>query len=179
MPFRRQSFRAPLKQDKHEITFSNLATDFGAGTIVIPLSIGVQSANKDTAPECEVGSHIRWIYVEMNIGAETITNPKILHWTIQGGPEGTTLENPSLYYQGNRSSIFKRGMEMLPKDVSTVYKRIFTVRVPKKIQRVSENSFISLSFRASSTEAINACGFIIYKESYCEDAFIDCTDIFR
>ncbi len=165
MPFRR-SLRAPLKQDKHEITFSSLAADIGAATLIVPISIGVASADKNTATECEVGSHIRWIYVEINMAAETVTNPKVLHWTIQGGPEGTTLENPLTYYQTNRSSIFKRGMEMLPKDVSTVYKRIFTVRVPRKLQRVSEGSFISLLFRATSTEAINACGFLIYKESY-------------
>ncbi len=162
--FRRRG--APLKQDKHEITFSNLAADIGTATLIIPITIGVASANKDTATECEVGSHIRWLYVELNMAAETITNPKILHWQLQGGPEGTTLENPSLYYQGNRSSIFKRGMEMLPKDVSTVYKRVFTVKIPRKMQRVSEGSFIKLMFRASSTEAINACGFVIYKESY-------------
>ena len=106
------------------------------------------------------------MYIEFNVAAETITNPKVLHWTIQGGSEGSTLENPSTYYQGNRSSIFKRGMEMLPKDVGTVYKRIFTVKIPKKFQRVSENAFISLLFRCSSTEAINVCGFGIYKESY-------------
>ncbi len=165
MPFRNR-FRAPLKQDKHEITFSNLAADIGTATFIVPLSIGVASADKNTATECEVGSHIKWLYVEINMAAENITSPKVLHWTIQGGPEGTTLEAPTTYYQGNRAAIFKRGMEMLPKAVSTVYKRIFTVKVPKKIQRVTENGFISLLFRATSTESINACGFIIYKESY-------------
>ncbi len=155
-----------IKADKHEITFTNLAADFGTGTIVIPISLGVASANKDSSVEVEVGSHIKSIYIEMNIAAETITNPKVLHWAVQGGSEGSTLENPTLYYQSNRSNILKRGMEMLPKDVATVYKRIFVVRVPRKLQRQQMDGFISLLFRASSTESLNVCGFVIYKEYY-------------
>ncbi len=165
MPLSRRNLPV-IKSEKHEVTFTNLAADFGAGTIVIPIVIGVPSANKDTATECEVGSHVKSIYVEMNIAAETVTNPKVLHWAVQGGSEGSTLENPTLYYQSNRSNILKRGMEMLPKDVGTVYKRIFVVRIPRKLQRIQQDGFISLLFRASSTESLNVCGFIIYKEFY-------------
>ncbi len=166
MPFRRRGFLAPLKQDKHEITWSFLAADQGTATIQVPIVIGVHSADKNAPTECEVGSHVRSIYFEFQMAAQTITNPKVLHWELQGGPEGTTLENPTTYYQGNRAQIFKRGMEMLPADVSTVYKRIFVVRVPKKMQRIQENGFITLLFRCTSTETINNCGFAIYKESY-------------
>ncbi len=165
MVFRRRNLQ-PIKTDKHEITFSHLGTDFGTGTIIVPLVIGVPSADKNTATECEIGSRVNAIYVEMNIAAETVTNAKILHWSIQGGPEGTTLENPSLYYQGNRAAIIKRGMEMLPKDVGTVYKRVFLVIIPKKFRRITENGFISLLFRGSSTESLNVCGIAIYKEFY-------------
>ncbi len=166
MPLFRRRFQAPLKQDKHEIVWSALAADQGTSTFIVPLVLGVHSADKNTATECEVGSHVRSIYLEFNIAAQTVTNPKVMHWIIMGGPEGTTLENPTTYYQGNRAQIFKRGMEMLPTNVSTVYKRIFVVRVPKKMQRVQENGFISLLFRMSSTETINNCGIGIYKESY-------------
>ncbi len=165
MPLFRRGL-AQQKLDKHELTWSFLAADQGTATVIVPLVLGVHSADKNAPTECEVGSHIRSIYFEFNIAANTITNPKVMHWTIQGGPEGTTLENPLTYYQGNRAQIFKRGMEMLPKDVGTVYKRIFVARVPKKMQRVQENGFISLLFRMSSTEAVNNCGFAIYKESY-------------
>ncbi len=165
MPFRRR-FLAPVKTDKHEIVWSALAADQGTGTFVVPLVLGVHSADKNTSTECEVGSHVRSIYLEFNIAAQTVTNPKVMHWLIMGGPEGTTLENPTTYYQGNRAQIFKRGMEMLPTNVSTVYKRIFVVRVPKKMQRIQENGFISLLFRMSSTETINNCGIGIYKEQY-------------
>ncbi len=165
MPYRRR-LSAPIKSDKHEITFSNLAADIGTAILTIPIALGVPSADKNAATECEVGSHVYGVYVEMNIAAETITNPKILHWTVQGGPEGSTIENPAVYYQQNRAQILKRGMEMLPKDVGTVYKRIFFVRIPKKIQRITEQGTISLHFRASSTETINLCDFCIYKEFY-------------
>ncbi len=165
MPFfRRRS--APLKTDKHENTWSFLAADQGTSTVIVPIVLGVQSADKNSPTECEVGSHVRSIYFEFNLAAQTVTNPKVLHWTIQGGPEGTTLENPTTYYQGNRAQIFKRGMEMLPTNVSTVYKRIFVARVPKKMQRIQENGFISILFRCTSMETINNCGFAIYKEQY-------------
>ncbi len=166
MPFHRRRFLAPVKTDKHEVTWSFLVADQGTATAIVPLVIGVQSADKNSPTECEVGSHVRSIYFEFNIAAQTVTNPKVMHWTIQGGPEGTTLENPLTYYQGNRAQIFKRGMEMLPTNVSTVYKRIFVVRVPKKMQRIQENGFISILFRVSSTESVNNCGFAIYKEQY-------------
>ncbi len=165
MPFRRRML-SPVKSDKHEITWSSLAADIGTSTLTVPLVIGVASANKDTATECEVGSRVNSVYLEMNIAAQTTTNPKVLHWEMQGGPEGTTLENPTTYYQGNRSQIFKRGMEMLPTDTSTVFKRIFVVRIPKKMRRIQENGFISILFRCTSTESINICGFAIYKEFY-------------
>ncbi len=165
MPFRRR-LQAPIKTDKHEVTFSFLAADFGASIVTVPLAIGVPSADKDGPTECEIGSRVNAIYIEFNCAAETITNPKILHWTVQGGPEGSTIENPAVYYQQNRAQILKRGMEMLPKDVGTVYKRIFLVRIPKKIRRITENGFINLLFRASSTESLNVCGFAIYKEFY-------------
>ncbi len=165
MPFRKRLV-APLQSDKHEITWSSLAADVGTSSLVIPLAIGVHSANKDTATECEIGSRVNGIYIEMNIAAQTVTNPKVLHWTVQGGQEGSTLENPTTYYQGNRSNIYKRGMEMLPTDTSTVFKRIVFVRIPKKQRRQQENGFISILFRCSSTESINVCGFAIYKELY-------------
>ncbi len=158
--------RSPVKSDKHEVTWSNLSADHGTATFIVPIAKGVPPADKNTSTEVEIGSKVFSIYVEMNLAAETITNPKIIHWAMQGGSEGSTIENPTTYYQSNRSFILKRGMEMLPKDVSTVYKRIFVVRIPRKLQRQTADSFISLMFQASSTESINNCGFAIYKEFY-------------
>ncbi len=57
-------------------------------------------------------------------------------------------------------------MEMLPKDASTVFKRIFVVKVPRKFQRMAQNMNIEFRYIATSTEAINACGIAIYKEYY-------------
>ncbi len=155
-----------MKTDKHEVTWSNLAADMSAN-VTIPLTLGVAAEDKGAATECMVGSHVRSIYIEMNIAAETITNPKILHWVMDGIQFGQSgVANPNEYYQEERAIIFKRGMEMLPKDVSTVFKRIFVVRVPKKFQRITMGSSIRIKFRASSAEAVNVCGFAIYKEQY-------------
>ncbi len=167
MPFR-QRFRAPIKTDKHEVTWSLLAADFGTATTSILLVDGVEAANKNASTECMVGSHVDSIYIEMNIAAETITNPKVLHWEVLLKPFSASgaSSNPSLYYQVARNQIIKRGMEMLPKAVSTVYKRIFVVKIPKKARRIGLDDQIALAFRASSTETLNICGFAIYKEKY-------------
>ncbi len=78
--------------------------------------------------------------------------------------DGETLAVPSLYYQSSRSRILKRGMEMLPKDLGTQIKRIFFVPLPKG--RLQENVNVAFRYIATSAEAINICGFAIYKEIY-------------
>ncbi len=158
---------APLKTDKHEITWSDLSINAAtekAKTIVQ----GVQSADKDNSVECEVGSHVDSIYFEINFSAQTITNPKVLHWQVAllPSPGNQTASVPSTYYQLDRSQILKRGMEMLPADVATVFKRIFVVKIPKKGRRIADSSFIVFKYIVSSTETVNCCGFAIYKEKY-------------
>ncbi len=165
MPYSR--LKAPIKTDKHEITWSDLAIDASANK-ARQLVLGVASADKDSSFECEVGSRVNAIYIEVNIAAQTVTNPKVLHWIVMARPSGATpaAQTPSLYYQAGRSQILKRGMEMLPSDVSTVYKRVFVVRIPKKSRRISDGDTIDFIYRCSSAESINVCGFAIYKEFY-------------
>ncbi len=163
MPYSR--FRPVVKTDKHEIAWSNLAQDAGA-VQSITLSLAVSSADKDTSTEVEIGSRIKSIYFEFHFSANVVTNPKVIHWIIIGVKPGETIQSPALYYQTSRATIFKRGMEMLPKDLSTVFKRIFVARVPKKFLRQTDNFQLQFRYICTSTEAINACGFAIYKEEY-------------
>ncbi len=165
MPFRSRNFLRPIKSDKHEITWSNLSQNASA-VKNIPLVIPVASADKDTETEVEIGAHIKSIYFEFHFGAETITNAKVIHWKFFIQRAGETISVPSLYYQDDRARISKRGMEMLPKDVSTIFKRIFVVKIPRHLQRVSASTFMTFSYICSSTETINACGIAIYKEYY-------------
>ncbi len=163
MPFRRNL--RPIKSDKHEITWSNLAQN-ASSVQDITLVLGVPSADKDLATECEIGSHVKSVYFEFHFSAQVITNPKVIHWTIQTFRAGETSTVPSTYYQSGRSTIIKRGMEMLPADQSVVFKRIFVVNIPKHAQRVRDNTVIQFRYISTSTETINACGFAIYKEYY-------------
>ncbi len=165
MGYRRRFNLRPIKSDKHEITWSNLAQD-ASGTQSILLSTAVPSADKNANTEVEIGSHIKSIYVEFNCAAQVITNPKVFHWKLVGQRSGETITAPSTYYQSDRSRIIKRGMEMLPSDIGTVYKRVFVIRVPKSWQRQQANMTMSLLYIVSSAEAINMCGFAIYKEYY-------------
>ncbi len=164
MPFRRKSL-SPIKTDKHEVTWSNLGQN-ASGGINIELVRPVVSAGKDNAIEVEIGAKVRAIYFEMQFSAETITNTKIVHWKVFAERTGQAKINASNYYQVDRSQVMKRGMEMLPKSVNTIIKRVFLVLIPPVFQRMRENQGIFLNYTVSSAETINACGFTVYKEFY-------------
>ncbi len=153
----------PLISNKHEITWSNLAQN-ASGIQNITISQGKASADTDIAQDVTVGHKLGAIYFEIHFAAETVTNPKVIHWTVELIRAGQTSPVPSLYFQDTRSQILHRGMEMLPKDVSTVFKRIFVVKVPRTFQRTKMNQTISFRYISSSAETINACGFAIYKD---------------
>ncbi len=161
MPFHRR-MQAPIVSDKHEVTWTNLASDLST-ILTVVIARGKKLADVNASTEVPVGSKIYGIYIEFNIGAEDITSPKKLEWKVFANPVGQTSSSPALYYQTDRSYTLKRGMEMLPKAVSTVYKRIIFVRIPRNYQRMKEDYDINISFIASSTETVNLCGFAIYK----------------
>ncbi len=165
MPYRRSRARTTNKSDKHEITWSNIGQNASVAQIQT-LAVSVPVGDKDASTEVAVGSHVRGVYIEFQFSAETITSTKIIHWEVGVAITGQTLSVPTLYYQNDRSQVLKRGMEMLPKDVATVIKRIIFVPIPPKFQRFAEGNVLFLSYQASSTETINACGFAIYKERY-------------
>ncbi len=116
-----------------------------------------------TATEVKSGARVRWIYLEFHFSAETITNTKVIHWNVSFEPIGTATQIANAYQQPSRRFIMKRGMEMLPKDVSTVFKRIVSVKIPYKYQRLGIDDEIVFNYQASLAESINACGIAIYR----------------
>ncbi len=165
MPFFRRRFQSTGKTDKHEITWSNLAQNASAAQAIV-LATTVDPADKSASTEVILGSHVKFLYLEFHFSAQTVTNPKVIHWTVEIIEPGQSGSTPSAYYQSRRSYIIKRGMEMLPADTSTVFKRIVPVAIPKLYQRRKDLSRIEFRYIASSTETINACGIAIYKEFY-------------
>ncbi len=162
MPFRRRGLPGPSR--KHEITWSLLSLD--AATVqTIVIAKGTQAADitDATALEVKSGATIRAIFFEFHFSPEVITNAKVIHWTIGLEPFGTSLGNAINYQTVQRRFIFKRGMEMLPKDLGTVFKRVFVVKIPPKFQRLGIADEIVFKFQASSTQAINACGIAVYR----------------
>ncbi len=164
MPYSRRR-SAPDTKEKHEITWSNLAQD-ASSVQNIELVKGVHPATKDGAipSECVIGSIVKSIFFEINIAAQVITNPKVFHWNIIVSRDLQTNPVPSAYNTPSKAMIIHRGMEMLPSDIGTVFKRIFVVRIPKIYQRVRDDMEINLGYIVSSAETINFCGFAIYKE---------------
>ncbi len=143
------------------MTFSLLATDAStAQGITIVSAVDSPTAGG----EVEIGDTVKSIFCEINIAAETITNPKILHWQIVKQPNSAiSFPSPALYDQTTKKFVIKRGMEMLPKSVSTVTKRIFVVRIPRIYQRQGDLDKIIFRFIVSSNETVNVCGFFIFR----------------
>ncbi len=163
VPFRfRGNRQGPTR--KHENTWSALSENASTKKSIV-LATGTQSADitDATATEVKSGAHVKWIYFEFHFSAETITTTKVIHWWVAMKPFGTSLNNPNQYQLPGRRFIIKRGMEMLPKDVSTVFKRVFVVKIPRKFQRLAIADQMVFEYIASSAETINACGIAVYR----------------
>ncbi len=163
MPYRRSRLNV-IHSEKHEVTWSILSQNFGTTPFVTNLAIAVLPLNKNLGVEVATGSKVFSIYFEMNISNEAITNTNIIHWKVVYEPSTATSTAANTYYQTDRAKILKRGMEMLPKDVSTVFKRIFVVRIPRQYQRMKEGDNIRIMLEGSASQTANFCGFAIYKE---------------
>ncbi len=150
----------PVHSEKEEITWSNLAQD-ASSTQNIPIVQGVD--NPSTVGQVEIGNTVRSIFFEFNVAAQTITNPKVFHWVVEKLPSLGTGTDPSVYDAKNKKQVLHRGMEMLPKDVGTVFKRIFVVKIPPRLRRIAYGDQINLRYKASSAETLNMCGIAIYK----------------
>ncbi len=164
MAFRRYP-RAINKSDKHEITWSLLSTNMSTNQAIV-LSSTVDVGAKSASTEVAVGSHVKWIYIEFNLSNQDATTATVFHWIVHYIAPGQTSTVPNLYYQDQRSQIIKRGMEMVPANNSTVFKRIILVPIPKKMQRMVQTGAIRIDGIASSTNLLNWCGIAIYKEIY-------------
>ncbi len=155
---------APYITDKHETTWSDLQQDSSAiqiETIATAVLPNAQNLNTEVA----IGSQIPWVYIEFNVAAEVVTSPKTIHWKFEKVRTGQTATSPALMYQDDRRQVLKRGMEMLPKDVSTVYKRAFTIKLPRGMRTMQAGDILQFLWIASSTETVNCCGITIYKET--------------
>ncbi len=162
MGFRRSLNLRPVKSEKEEISWSNLAQDASSTKQVIIIAA---TDSPTTAGQVEIGDTVKWIYFEFHFSAEVATNTKVVHWNVSKVPSGVSqMENiPSVYDTVVKRFILKRGMEMLPKDVATVFKRIFVVRIPPRMSRMGDGDEIQFRYIVSSTETINACGIAVYK----------------
>ncbi len=158
----------PVRSEKHEITWSNLAQN---ASTVQTLQIVEGTDTPTTADEVSVGATVKWIYFETNLnGVDNSSGAQVFHWVIYKDPGGAlTNMDPATYNQLNKKFILKRGMEMLP-DIpmdsgGTVQtKRMFTVKIPPRLRRFDEGDLIKLNYKSTSASGINFCGFGIFKE---------------
>ncbi len=151
----------PINSDKKETTWSNLGQN--ASTVqTVPIITVTSLSATNLGSEASTGSRVRSMYLEFHFSAAQTGNVNVVHWKVVSVPVSTTVSVPNLYYQGDRSKILKRGMEMIPVNVATVFKRIIVIG-PRMFKRLTEGGTISFQYIASSTQTINACGFAITK----------------
>ncbi len=160
MPSRRSLSIRPVHSEKVETTFSHLQQDSSS---VQNVTISFAEKTPTVATDIETGATIPWIFFELNFAAETITNPKIIHWILWKNPQGSFTQNPAVPDPITKKWILKRGMEMLPKNVATVTKRIGVIRIPRGMKRQADNDTMQLSYVVTSAETVNVCGIFIYK----------------
>ncbi len=163
MPYQRRGNRPIIRKEKHEVSWSNLGQNASA-IQRISLAVAVQPASKNLNTEVAIGSKVGFVYLEFQFSAETISNTKIIHWKVEKVRTGQTPSTPSAYNQNDRRQILQREMEMLPKDVATIIKRIVAVRIPRGYSNFQEGDQLEFIYISTLAETINACGIVIYKE---------------
>ncbi len=154
-----------INSQKHENTWSNLGQNASTvQTVVVVEPVDRAGINTAVPQEVQIGSTIKSIYFEFHFSAEQTGNANVIHWQILKEVGTQTLSVPNSYNQVDKSQIFKRGMEMLPANVATVYKRIFVLKIPRGKQRNMAGSRWLFRYIASSSQTINTCGITVFKE---------------
>ncbi len=154
--------RPVIHSEKKENTWTALSED-ASSEKTIKIYEGVPSADVNLGSEIEIGSVVKWVYFEFHFSAETTTAAKVVHWLIQFVPVGMTAATVSTYNAGDKSYIIKRGMAMLVRDQSTVFKERFVVKIPRSYQRVKVNTELQFRYISTSSNTQNSCGFTICK----------------
>ncbi len=152
----------PVNSLKHEIIFSNLGINASAVQRTV-LADAVQPASVNLVNEIEVGSVVNSVFIEINVSAQDTGVVKVINWKVQKITGNTAPTSPALGGQVDQKRILKRGMEMLPNAVSTVFKRIIVVKLPRNLRRFGIGDSLELVWVSSSTETINFCGIAVYK----------------
>ncbi len=161
---RRAAALRPVISEKKELTWSLLSQNFSTAPADITLISGVEPASANLPEEVTIGTVVNWIFFEFNISPEAITNTQVIHWKIIKVPSGFSgVSAANTYQQDDRKWIIKRGMEMLPKNVNTIIKRMFVVRIPRKMRRIGEGDKIRLLLEGSASQTANFCGIAICK----------------
>ncbi len=164
MPFRRRgnSLR-PINSQKHENTWSFLGQDAATATQQVLIATATDRGTIDTSnpDEVAIGSKLKGLYMEFHFSPAQTGNANVIHWKVVH-KKGTQVNSaPNVYNQDDKSTILKRGMEMLVTNVATVYKRIITVPIRDTMR---QGDVIKFLYQASSTQTINTCGIIIFRE---------------
>ncbi len=170
MPYsRKRTYLRPVKSEKHETTWSNLAEN--ASTVKSVVLIKATAGEPSASNEVETGSTVHSIYLEFNLnGVDNSGSAQVFHWLIMKNPQGVYGSvDPAIYDADTKKFNLKRGMEMLPEiplgSGGTVQtKRIFVVRIPRGYKRFGENDKLTLFYKSTSSSSINFCGIAIYKE---------------
>ncbi len=159
----------PIQTEKHEGTWSFLGQN--ASTLQTITLIQATAGEPALANEIATGSHVKWIFIEFNLnGVNNSGASQVFHWMIfKNKNNAYPAQDPTIYDASTKSNILKKSMEMLPEvpldSGGTIQtKRVFTVKIPKIMQRFGETDSLYLYYKSTSASGINFCGIDIFRE---------------
>ncbi len=174
MPFgRRNSFRLhPVNTLKHVVD-QQLSIEAGTETDVL-LAAGSENAASTNAPQCDIGAHVRTIFLNVQVVPTTDATGLInnAYMYVFGNPGNNipSTEFPPVNEVGTsdaRKQIFHQKMAMLSDSNDSIPIALFkgVLKIPRKFSRMGVNDQISVRIGTPTGGAvINACVQCIYKE---------------
>ncbi len=172
MPYRRGNRLRPINTLKHTID-SQISIPAGTSTDV-RLVNAVENAVSSTADQCDVGSHVRTIFVNVQVINSTNAVGAInnCYCYFYGDPGGniTPAQFPPVNEVGTsnlRKMIFHQEMTMLSDENDSIPITLFkgVLRIPRKMSRLGVDDKIQVKIGTPvGGPEVEACVQCIYKE---------------
>ncbi len=171
MSFRRRTgnYLRPVNTLKHVVDRQDgLLVDTPVDQTLVK---GVDNPATDAAPEeVTVGSHVKSIYLNVQVAATSTASIANIYMYVYGNPGGTI--SPTTFPKGNvvgtsdlRKFVFHQEMIMTEKNTTAFPRTLFrgVIKIPRKFNRIGSNDFISLKLYTPGV-SYEVCTQCIYKE---------------
>lgn len=165
MPRMIQKYLHPVNTRKHVIDNQG---GLVAGTAVnIDIAKGVDSASLAQVSECNVGSHVRSLFLNIQVAATGTAALANVYMIIFGNPSGEiSMVNANVVGASDmKKQVFHQEMIMTEKNTTAIPRTLFkgVLRIPRKMQRIGQDDRIRVQLFAPGVN-FDYCVQAIYKE---------------